>query len=129
MNHRPAWPSFIVLGARKAGTTSLYSLLASEPSIYLPDTKELAYFSCKRFSPGEISWPSFAFSEEAYRAHYSMIKPGQIAGEISSLYFHHRPALEEIADVGFRPKLILVLRNPIERAFSEYRYLRGNGKE
>lgn len=102
-------PNFLVCGAQKAATTSLYAYLRQHPQIYLPETKELNYFN--------LNWDkSLAWYEDLF-ASWS----GQPAvGEVSPLYIWEEQVPERIAQTLDSPRLIFLLRNPIDRAYSNY---------
>jgi hypothetical protein len=105
-------PEFFVLGAQKAGTTTLHDLLSRHPDICLPRIKETHYFSDEqRFSRG-LDWYFHQFQCKNQRS--------AIVGEIDPdyMYFEHAPL--RIRTVVERPKLIFILRHPLERAYSHY---------
>ena len=107
-------PNFICVGAQKAGTTTLYHLLNQHPNICLPKEKETHFFlnGTDKYSQG-LKWYSNTF--------FDTCPPKHIAGEISPgyMYMHYVP--ERIfSDIGPDVKLIFMLRNPIERAYSGY---------
>ena len=101
---------FIGLGAQKAGTSWLYTCLYEHPGVYAP-VKEIHFFSRDRFKKG-IDW---------YMAQFAKKPAGTIAGEFSTSYLNHPEVPARIAKHCPNAKLIAVLRNPVERAYSEYR--------
>ncbi|MGK7887703.1 MAG: sulfotransferase domain-containing protein [Leptolyngbyaceae cyanobacterium] len=104
-------PNFIVVGAHKAGTSSLHHYLEQHPQIYLPPEKGL-----------DLLWQrKFRELEEAgeYLAQFDGAEPGQVLGEVSSVYLQRGPELvEKIKHLFPDVKIIAVLRNPIDRAYS-----------
>ncbi|MDJ0555728.1 MAG: tetratricopeptide repeat protein [Microcoleaceae cyanobacterium MO_207.B10] len=104
-------PNFMIIGVNKGGTTSLYSYLIQHPQIIPPVKKEMDFWSWK-FN-GSIDW---------YLAHFPAIPEGKIflTGEASPSYFDHPNAAARIAQVFPKIKLIILLRNPIDRAVSQY---------
>jgi hypothetical protein len=105
-------PSFLIIGAGKSGTTYLYDRLTEHPLIYRGLVKEPHFFR-DNYERG-ILW---------YRAHFFSprwnSKPGAITGEASgAMFYPHAPA--RVKDVLGDVKLIAILRNPIERAYSHY---------
>jgi Sulfotransferase domain len=107
-------PNFFVVGAQKAGTTSLHNYLYTHPEIYLPAMKETKFFvDDERYIKG-ISY---------YQAeHFSACDGKKAIGEIDPDYMYFEQALDRMAshlDLQ-KTKFIFVLRNPIERAFSHY---------
>ncbi len=112
-------PDFIIIGVARGGTTSLYNYLIEHPNIGSAAKKEVHFFDY-HFQKG-MSW---------YRGHfpYSMRKYYEenirkldfITGEASPYYMYHPYAPERVAKALPQVKLLVVLRNPIERAFSHY---------
>lgn len=109
------FPNFFVLGTQKGGTTTLQNLLASHPEIYLPEQKETKFFARDR------EWQKgFEYYIEKY---YSNVTTEKAIGEIDPDYMYYAPSLERMLktfDEFSNIKLIFILRNPIERAFSHY---------
>jgi hypothetical protein len=107
-------PDFIVLGVPRSATTWLYYALASHPDIYLPKVKEQEFFGDYRFHLG-WNW---------YLNHFVNRGNQAIAGDISVGYFHSSEAPAQIASLlpAETVKLIVILREPIERARSYYNY-------
>lgn len=107
-------PNFLIVGAQKCGTTSLHEYLYQHPQIYLPEGKETKFFAeDARYSKGITYYEDVCFST------YS----GESAvGEVDPDYMYFEQALERIAEhLDLRTtKLIFVLRNPVDRAFSHY---------
>jgi len=107
-------PDFIIVGAQKAGTSSLYKYLVSHPSVKEAAVKEIQYFDIKYSKPE--SWYKSFFP-------LNIKKEGNfITGEASPYYIFHPYALERIAK--FKPdiKIIAILRDPVERAISHYHH-------
>lgn len=105
--------SFLLIGAQKAGTTSLARHLGAHPQIFVPAAKELEFFSVdERYARG-FDWYRQTYFEEA--------PEGCVLGEASTHYmmFPSVPLRikEHLPDV----KLIALLRNPIDRAYSHHR--------
>ncbi len=101
-------PDFIVLGAAKAGTTSLYHYLKQHPAIFIPSKKELRFFTNRT-----------ADIDEYLR--FFVEKSDKVAGEVSSDYLYSGPdTAKRIKKYFPGVKLIAILRNPIDRAYSEY---------
>jgi len=115
-------PSFFCVGTQKAGTTTLYELLKQHPDIYLPDCKETHFFDIdKKYKKG-IEW---------YESNYfSKIKSEKIAGEITPIYMYLDFIPERIYKcLGTTIKLLFILRDPINRAYSHYWMSYGRGYE
>jgi hypothetical protein len=106
---------FIGVGVMKAGTTALYHYLCKHPDIAMYDWKELHYFSN----------PTLDFQIEEqnnyvdYHQHFDW-NTEKIKGEITPLYCYSKTAIAHIFKYNPQMKIILILRNPIERAFSHW---------
>lgn len=107
-------PDFICIGAQRSGSTWLHELLASHTDLYMPTRrKEIHYFD-KYFSRGQGWYESFFPKEETQR---------KVLGEITPDYLHSPACAERIANLLPASKLIVILRNPVGRAYSHYRKL------
>ena len=104
----------MVVGAQKSGTTSLHHYLGFHPSVFLPATKETKFFvDPERYQNG----PSY-YREE----YFGSVQAGQTAGEVDPDYMYFSEALDRMQsclDVS-KLKIIFLLRDPVERAFSHY---------
>ena len=112
---------FIVIGAMKAGSTSLFEFLAAQPSVYVPRNKEPHYFSMRYYYPASY-----------YRWLFRGQKQEQLCGEASTSYsnvnrFPRCP--ERIANDAPNVRIIYLIRDPIERILSNLRHLRLRGQE
>ena len=103
-------PDFLIVGAQRAGTTSLYDYLCSFPQVASAAQKEVHYFDLQ-LQRGP-SW---------YRAQF-IEAPGTITGEASPYYLFHPLAPARAAELVPRAKIVVVLRDPIERAYSHYHH-------
>jgi len=114
-------PDFLVIGVMKGGTTSFFNYLARHPQIRPPFRKEIKFFDI-HYSQG-LGW---------YRAHFPMrfkMKPGTLTGEATPYYIFHPTAPQRIAKVLPEAKLIALLRNPVDRAYSHYNHMVRVGRE
>lgn len=121
-------PDFIIIGAQKGGTTSLYSYLTEHPNIASASTKEVHFFD-HRFHLG-LSWYRAHFPtgiEQYYAQHVR--KQVFITGEASPGYLFHPLAPKRIASLLPHVKLIVLLRNPVDRLYSQYRHKVARGRE
>ena len=114
-------PDFFLVGAAKSGTTSLFQYLIQHPSIFIPSIKEPHYFS-EFYDPGA---PRCATDEE-YFALFEDCPPGARAGDASTSYLYSASSARRIHDVCPTARIMAVLRNPIDRAYSFYWYNRRN---
>jgi Sulfotransferase domain len=115
---------FIVAGAQKSGTTALNYYLKRHPRITLPRKKELHFFD-----NDHLFIDGGAVSYEALHEMFRLAKPDSIAGENTPNYLYWPPALTRIRNYNPAIKLIILLRNPVERAFSQWNMQRVRGHE
>ena len=125
-------PNFFVIGAQKAGTTALYYHLRSHPQIYMSPVKEPQFFAPDLTRPGTGPGDRQAhrFQDiDAYRALFADATSEPAVGEASVAYLHSGVAARRIAAAVPDAKLIAVLRNPVDRAHSNYLHLVRDGRE
>lgn len=116
---RRVLPDFIILGAQKAGTSTLTGLLKQHPSIFSPFLKEIHYFD-GGMNPDQ---DYFKYDENWYKAHFPLkesSKKDQITFEASPFYLFHPLCPARIHQVLPNAKFIVLLRDPVERAISHY---------
>lgn len=110
------WPDFFLVGAMKAGTTSLHSYLSAHPEISMSEPKEPGYFSRDdRFKKGP----------EWYRAHFSSARVDQIWGDSSTCYSRrhiYQNSADRIYEVNPNAKILYIVRDPVLRAYSHYKH-------
>ncbi|UOQ45394.1 sulfotransferase domain-containing protein [Halobacillus salinarum] len=113
-------PNFLIVGVQKGGTTSLYNYLVQHPQVMSSNRKEVHYFD-NNFSKGE-SW---------YKAHFPTCdKSGNvITGDASPYYFYHPLVPQRVYESSPDMKIIVLLRDPIKRAYSHYNHNIKNGRE
>lgn len=125
--HRVLWPlaarpSFVIIGAQKAGTTSLYDYLSRVPGIRPARRKEVHYFD-ENYGRGK-AW---------YASQFPLTPiPGRerwITGEASPYYLLHPHAPARLAAELPEAKLVVIVRNPVDRAYSAWSMRRGMGIE
>ena len=104
-------PNFIGIGVQRAATTWLHDCLNEHPDIFLPVEKELNFFN-QQFDLG-IDW---------YRSKFSGADGQSAIGEITPLYLHTAP-LDRIRATCPDAKLIVILREPVDRAYSCYKLM------
>jgi hypothetical protein len=106
-------PNFICPGAQKSATTTLHDILIQHPDIYLPENKETHFFDKDEKYDKGIDFYLNEF--------YSEIKNEKIIGDITPGYMFFEDSVERIYNtLGDNIKIIFMLRNPIERAYSHY---------
>ena len=130
-------PNFLVVGTARAGTTAIVEGLRTHPDVFITQPKEPHYFALHDTvpdfrGPGDDTWiNSVAITDrDRYLALYDEAGPALARGDgsVSTLYYSSHAA-EEIARINPEMKLIVVLREPVARAFSNYTYLRLRGVE
>jgi Sulfotransferase domain len=128
-------PSFIIIGAQRAGTTSLFDYLCRHPDVAGPTavnediawSKELHFFD-DRFPRG-LGWYRGLFPL-AFRRRLARVRGGDfVAGEATPYYLFHPAVPERVAGTLPDVRLIALLRDPIERAYSHYQLAYRKGRE
>jgi hypothetical protein len=129
-------PNFLVLGAAKAGTTSLWNYLHQHPQIFLAPVKEPRFFAYAeesfRFTgPGDDKWNRDIVSHwEDYQVLFQTAGSFRAVGESSNVYLYMAAkAAPRIAARLPRAKLFAVLRQPVDRAYSHFLMMRREGRE
>lgn len=115
---RQGLPNFLIIGAMKAGTTSLYHYLRPHPEVFMPKVKELSFFAAERNWGRGLSWYAKQFREAA--------PSSRAIGEASPVYTRFpdfRGIPERIATHLPDVRLIYVVRNPVERIRSHYQHM------
>lgn len=118
-------PNFLIIGAQKCGTTSLWTSLREHPGVHVANEKELNFFSDDSEDPFKfpktVEWYEGNFDptkDVQFTAEYI---PGQTpTGEASPVYLYHPKALHRIRAYDVSMKLIVMLRDPVLRAISHY---------
>jgi len=128
-------PSFLIVGAAKSGTTSLYYELNSNPEIGFPSLKEPKFFSSLNLKfphcgPGDVSVDKYAVTNiSEYKSLFENIN-GKVIGEISPDYlFYHESTIPNIKAILGDIPIVIILRNPVDRAYSAYTYLVRDSRE
>jgi hypothetical protein len=111
-------PDFFICGAAKSGTTSLWNYLVQHPGIYEAQDKEPSYFSALH--------PLYP-SARQYGRLYGDAREDQLVGDASVAYLTSPDSAFRICRVVPNAKIIIVLRDPTERAFSLYRHMVWHG--
>lgn len=136
-------PNFFIVGAAKAGTTSLYHYLEQHPQVYMSPVKEPNHFSfdtnldklrpsakkrlnalnIEAFLKGDMSnkiHRAYITDRQQYLSLFRFAEPDKIVGEASPAYLFSKVAAEAIYQFNPDAKIIIILRNPAERAYSHY---------
>jgi hypothetical protein len=129
-------PDFLLVGAPKAGTTALHAALARHPELFLSPVKEPKYYLCGDSPPPAYRGPGDAHSNREWiwqRQRYLDLFAGagddQRAGESTPFYLYHRDARRRIAADLPRARIVAVLRDPVDRAYSNWMHLWADGLE
>ncbi len=117
-------PNFLVIGAAKSGTTSLYDYLKQHPEVYLPRNREPSFFAHEGdqmdyHGPGDEDW-DFTTDIASYQDLFREVQGEKAAGEISPRYLFFNDAAQRIRHYIPQTKLIAILRNPVDRAYSHF---------
>ena len=115
MNADTSLPRFVIIGAVKGATTWIHNQLQDNPAIFLPGP-EPHFFS-----------QDHHLGLDHYRSLFAAAAPGQMLGEKSADYFAHPHAARRLAAVMPDARLVLQLRNPVDRAYSDYKMLYRRG--
>jgi hypothetical protein len=134
---RTAGPDFFIVGAPKAGTTWLYRNLARNPRVFLPQNKEPRYYAAwdgervEAAGPGDAGWLAhFVRDRGAYEELFAASGEGRLAGEASSDYLYRSEvAARRIAADRPGARIVVLLRDPVERAHSNWLHLVREGHE
>ena len=103
---------FIIIGAMKAGTTSICKYLAQHEKLHLPPEKEAPFFSeDMRFKKGYLDYFNIFFKSASASA---------LIGKVTPIYMMHPEVPSRIKQICPDVKMIAILRDPIERAYSHY---------
>jgi hypothetical protein len=121
-------PGFVMIGAQRCGTTSMFLALASHPQVIRPKYRKGVNYFDLNYARGE-NWyrGHFPTTAAARRAAAGYGEP--VAFEASGYYLYHPLAIERLARDLPEAKLIVMLRNPVQRAFSAYKHERAGGFE
>jgi len=141
------WPTFLLIGAAKSGTTALYYYLNQHPSIFMSSVKEPRFFAMHneifRDTGIDPNTPTLSKSRDVflqmqktsisdidlYTSLFDQVQSQCAIGEASPFYLFHPHAPERIKQFVPEVQLIAILRNPIERAFSMYLHQVRKGRE
>jgi len=120
---QPKTVNFLVCGTQKGGTTALDSYLRMHPSICMAKTKEVHFFDTDElFRTNDIHY-------ENYHQKFCKTNETHILGEATPIYMYWENCMERIARYNPEMKIILILRNPIKRAYSHWKMEYSRGAE
>src|SRR5436189_2276546 len=113
---------FILAGAQKSGTTALHYFLSKHPDITMGDQQEIHFFDNDALFASEPDY-------EQLHKHHLLLPVSTIAGDCTPSYIYYEPAAERIWKYNPQIKLLMILRNPVERAFAHWNMQRFKGRE
>jgi hypothetical protein len=131
-------PDFVIAGAPKAGTTALHAALATHPGLYLSPVKEPKYFMTDgrppprsgQRGPGDAhSAREWIWRRAEYLALFAAAPDGAVTGESTPFYLYDRAAQARLAADVPGVRVIAVVRDPVDRAYSNWVHLRADGLE
>jgi hypothetical protein len=120
MKGKNTMPNFLVIGTKKSGTTWIYNILKSHRCIYVPKYRKEIHFFDWNYSNG-MAWYSSFFPKKRFK------KCTKAVGEVTPNYIFDHSAKKRIHRHMPNGKFIIILRNPVDRIMSAYRYYRQRG--
>jgi hypothetical protein len=130
-----ALPDFLVAGVPKAGTTALHAALSRHPGLYLSPIKEPKFFLTDgppptKGGPGDaLTYREHVWERDRYEALFDAAPPGALRGEATPFYLYDPDAMRRIHRLIPDAKLIVIIRDPVERAHSNWTHLWSAGLE
>jgi hypothetical protein len=131
-------PDFFVVGVPKGGTTALHALLAQHPALYLSPVKEPKFYLCDerppsrrtQRGPGDAhSAGEWVWRRRDYEALFEPAAPGLLRGESTPFYLYDQGAHARMAADVPDARIVAMLRDPVDRAYSNWNHLRSDGLE
>lgn len=113
-------PTFLIVGAAKSGTSSLWHYLKAHPEVFVPQSKEVNFFNDEGNFARGVDWYAGLFAAGAGK---------KAIGEASPAYLFSDETPARIAEIVPQARLVVILRNPIDRAHSHYLHARYYGLE
>lgn len=136
LTHR--MPDFIIIGAGKSGTSSVYEYLNEHPEVHMSPVKETNYFALQGQEIGispqkdpeqQFHYPWSITQLTDYQALFANAKQNQQCGEASPMYLYNDEAPLRIKETIPQTKLIVILRQPVERLYSRFMHLAREKRE
>jgi hypothetical protein len=127
-------PNFFLIGAHKSGTTSLYHYLGEHPNIYMSPEKEPRFFALSGKNldyrgPSDPTKKCKTANLQEYQCLFKGVQNEKAIGESSTLYLYADDAAENIYKYDSTVKILSILRDPVERAYSNFMFARQTGHE
>jgi hypothetical protein len=130
-----ALPDFLVAGVPKAGTTALHAALSGHPGLYLSPVKEPKFVLTDgppptKGGPGDaLTYREHIWQRDRYEALFDAAPPGTLRGEATPLYLYDPEAMRRVHALIPDARLIVIIRDPVERAHSNWTHLWSAGLE
>ncbi len=130
-----ALPDFFIIGAPKAGTSALHAALSTHPALYMSDVKEPKFFMCDgrpphHRGPGDAhSDREWIWDRHRYERLFDDAPPGALRGESTPFYLASHDALGRMRAAVPDARLIAILRDPVDRAYSNWAHMWADGLE
>jgi hypothetical protein len=122
-------PTFLLIGAGKSGTTSLFRYLCQHPDVYDTPIKEPRFFAVEgRMTPELARVPRLVSTWDGYLALYDGARPDQARGEASMCYLHSEGVVDGVRARIPDARLLVILRHPAEAVWSHYQMSRRKGR-
>jgi hypothetical protein len=118
-----ALPDLLIVGAQRAGTTSIYEYLTAHPGVRWPRLQKGIHYFTTNYAQG-IAW-----YRQQFPSRHSLVRAGQITGEASPYYLFHPYAAARIGRTLPEVRILVVLRDPVTRAWSHYNHEVARGNE
>lgn len=136
MSTRESRPDAIIIGAPKAGTSALHAALARHPEVFVAAVKEPKYYMCADAPPPAYRGPGDAHSQQEwvwrrrdYEALFASAPAGTLRLESTPFYLYLPSARRRLAEELPDAKFVVVVRDPIDRAYSNWMHLWVDGLE
>ena len=132
MRVREKKPNFLIVGAAKSGTTTLYHLLKQHSDIFMPEVKEPLYYisdTIKGISKNDVFFRNegnekYVHNKSDYANLFESVNEEKAIGESSATYLYYfDESIPKIKEELNDPKIIIILRNPVDKIFSQYKHL------
>lgn len=119
-------PDFLIIGAQRSGTTSLFRYLSFHPQVLVPETKELHWFYAGPNGQQTQEWYEKQFPKTNNTFFDLILGKRKIKGEATPYYIFHPLVPDKLRRLYPKTKIIILLRDPIERAISQYFHFYNN---
>ena len=127
-------PAFVVIGAERSGTTSLYHYLRQHPQIFMPAVKQLNHLihhptRRSSFQGPDVTFKNACRSHDEYCLAFADASAGMVIGEIAHTYLYAPESPQMIKEALGTPRIVAVIRDPVDRAYAQFDFHRKVGLE